>query len=419
MPRRHRRMAALVTCLTLLATVFDATAPPEAFAARNGTATGYRFPHGGYMGTYTVNDQFSFDIDLNSAGASTAGGYRSSVGTSIRKQVGWTPGHENGNAGSITGDLMTPVELAQAAYLADRYAATQSAATAAAGEQVMRELTMGDGAQRDREKARWAQAVAAHPTLPAAADLIRTEVAKRSGPYRLVTGWTTTPTIAVPGVLTAQVLSATGTPMTGVQVGLRYTGAVRGSSVSGSTGTGTASLTIPVTSLGTLEVTATATALPSAVPILYTPKGFTNPRSRDYSAQRMIGSGRRGTVSGTATAEITAVAPMVTTAVVASTVPAGADLADTVTLKGSAPGYQQGVTASLWGPFTKKPTAADCTGTPAATATLAVNGDGTYTTDPITAPGPGYYTWTSPAAPPSWPPPPRARTRRRSRRSRR
>jgi hypothetical protein len=388
------RAVAVVVCLLLAASLGQL---PTASASTGRPSVGYRFPNDGFMGTYAVNGQATFCIDLNGQGPSTASGYLVGPAVGVRKQVGWTADHRGGNAGSLKGAPLTGTELGQLGYLTDRFAATTSATTAAAAEHVVRTLTVGDPAQAAREVVRWAQAVKAHPALAAAFATIWNQVAQQAGPYQVTTNWSTPPSISAAGVLKVQVRSAAGTPMTGVPVTARYPTPTGSAAVAGSTGTtGTALLTIPVAATGALTVTVTATGLASPVPLLYLPMNYADPRSRDYAAQRTVGPAPRVEVSGTATATVAPVVPTVTTQASAASVYTGAPVTDSVTVSGAAPGYGASVGASLWGPFAKKPTATSCQApaVPVGQVSVAVAGNGTVTTPAVTSGVPGYYTWT-------------------------
>ena len=151
----------------------DAPTADTVVRASAGTAhlgVGYRFPNDGWMGTYVVGNRPTFCIDLNGRGPSTASGYVAAPAARLKKQVGWSPDHRGGTADALTGPALTAQELGRLAYLTDRYAATTSPVTAAAAEHVVRLLTVGDAAQSRREKARWAQTLAAHPKVKHAFD---------------------------------------------------------------------------------------------------------------------------------------------------------------------------------------------------------------------------------------------------------
>jgi hypothetical protein len=358
---------------------------------------GYRFPNGGFMGTYSVNSQPTFCIDLNGQGPSTASGFTAAAEAPIRKQVGWTADHKGGNAASIRGATLTDTELGQLAYLTDRYAATPSPITATAAEHFVRGLTTGDKDQTSREAVRWAEAVKARPAVRAAFDTISAEVSRLAGPYRVTATWSTRPTTLSAGLLTVQVKSKAGTPMPGVPLVSSYTALPVPRVVADSTdASGTALVTIPVTSKGTLGVTVIARDLPSFLPLLYVPKKHTTPRTLDYAAQRTIGKAPRVNVTSDITGDIVAAAPTVTTQAAPASAAVGDQLTDTLTLKGTAAGYHASVVASLWGPFDKSPTAKSCAtpATPAKTVTVDVSGDGNATTPAVTVAVAGYYTWT-------------------------
>ena len=395
--RACRRALALTACLLLAGSV---AGTPRAAAGTGAPTIGYRFPGGGFMGTYTVNGRPTFCIDLNGLGPSTAGGYTAGPGTAVRRQLGWNAAHRGGNAGSIQGTWLTAGELGRLAYLTDRYAATTSPVTAAAAEHAVRSLTVGDAAQTAREAVRWAEALQAHPAVRPAYDAIQADVAGHAGPYRLSATWTTAPTAIAPGVLAVQVLSAAGVPMPGIALGARYSAAAGGRAVTATTGgTGTARLTVTATAPGTVTVDVTARNLPAAVPLLYVPRRYADPRTPDHSAQRTVGPAPRVALAASVTADVAAAVPVLTTQASAATTlgpSGGAALTDAVTVSGTIPGARGTATASLWGPFDARPTADRCAAPtlPVATTTFAVTGDGTSTTPALTVTAPGYYAWT-------------------------
>jgi hypothetical protein len=410
-PTRRRLVVGLLRLLTvggaLLAIHSDDEATPHRAAAvgpaaarlTTGPAVGYRFPDGGFMGTYLVAGRPAFCIDLDGQGPHTATGYDTVATDAIRRQLGWTVDHAGGTSASIKGATLTGAELAQLAYLSDRYATTRSAVIAAAAEHVVRGLTVGDAAQVAREKVRWAQAVRAHPQLVPMAATIARDVHDHAGPYTLKASWSTTPTAKAPGVVTAQVLSASGRALSKVAVIASFAGASGRVSVNATTGsTGTATLPVPAFHKGTLDVTLITRALPVAAPLLLTPQHYLDAGSRDHFAQRMVAAAPEQRPTADLTAEITPLTPTLTTA--ASTADRSpADLTDAVTVTGTAPGFRGTLAATLWGPFPAKPAAKDCaaakagTPTPFGTVSAAVTGDGVVTTGPITVTAPGYYTW--------------------------
>ncbi len=398
MSTRDRLRLALILaacCLSLSASSVSQALPAIAKTAHVGV--GYTVPTMGFLGSYAVNGRPTFCIDLNGQGPSTASGYTASAGRPIRKQLGWTKDHKGGTAAAARGAALTEVELGRLGYLLDRYAATRSAATAVAVEHAVRGLTVGDRAQADREALRWKAAVRAHPGLRAEYDRISKDVAAHAGPYTVSATWASTPSAAADGELTVTLLSKAGSGMPGV--------AVRGTSTAGGTAqawtavtdaTGTASVPVPVTAKGSLDVAVSVPDLANPAPILYTPKRYGSATSPDYAAQRTVGAAARTTLFATASANISSVIPTVTTQAGPATPTAGDSLTDDVTLAGSAHGYTGTATASLWGPFDKAPTKKSCASpaTPLARTTVDLSGDGTVTTPGLPVTSPGFYTWT-------------------------
>ncbi|RNL60498.1 hypothetical protein EFK50_19440 [Nocardioides marmoriginsengisoli] len=84
--------------------------------------------------------------------------------------------------------------------------------------------------------------------------------------------------------------------------------------------------------------------------------------------------------------------PQVSTQTSRSTVEVGAEIADRVRIRGTAPGYAATVTARLYGPYASRE-AMTCTGAPYREVTFAVRGDGDYLTPSVRLGAAGYFTW--------------------------
>ena len=327
--------------------------------ASAGTAhlgVGYRFPDDGWMGTYVVGNRPTFCIDLNGRGPSTAGGYVVAPATRLKKQVGWSPDHRGGTADALTGPALTAQELGRLAYLTDRYAAATSPETAAAAEHVVRLLTVGDAAQSRREKARWAQTLAAHPKVKHAFDEMAKDVAEHAGPYTLTATWVTKPSATTPGSLRITLLSAANAGMPAVAL----TGSVTGDARPITARTdrrGTATIAVTARARGQLDVAVTARGLAPAVPLLYTPENYADRGSPDHAAQRTVGAAPRASLSATASTTITGLTPKLVTTAAPRAPAVGDDLTDAVAVTGALPGWTGTVTARLWGPFPVKPEA--------------------------------------------------------------
>jgi hypothetical protein len=372
----------------------------QALPAAAGTAhpgVGFSFGGGDFMGTYAVDGRPTFCIDLNGQGPSTASGYTASAGRTILKQLGWTKDHKGGNAGAVRGPALSKVELAQLAYLLDRYAGTRSAATAAAAEHLVRALTVGDQAQAAREAVRWKQVGAAHPATRTAFEAIAKDVQAHAGPYAVTATWSTSVSAKSDGVLAVSVVAASGAAMAGVPVRVGSgTGPGAQTWTAVTDGTGAASVAVTAAAKGTLDLIVAAANLPGPAPTLYTPKRYGTARSPDHFAQRTVGASARTAVTTTATVTIEGATPKVTTRAKPAAPTLTDSLTDDITVSGSARGYQGAATASLWGPFATAPSAKSCAGTtgPVATTTVDVSSDGTVTTTGLPVSSPGYYTWT-------------------------
>jgi hypothetical protein len=83
--------------------------------------------------------------------------------------------------------------------------------------------------------------------------------------------------------------------------------------------------------------------------------------------------------------------PTVTTKVSSATAAPGSQISDTAVVSGLGI-FSATVDVKLYGPYATKQ-AIDCSGTPLSSTTLAANGDGSYTSQKVTLPSAGYYTF--------------------------
>jgi sortase (surface protein transpeptidase) len=83
--------------------------------------------------------------------------------------------------------------------------------------------------------------------------------------------------------------------------------------------------------------------------------------------------------------------PAVATQISSATTAPGSQISDQAVVSGLG-ALSATVNVELWGPYASA-SAISCTGTPASTTSFTANGDGTYTTTPVTVPAAGYYTF--------------------------
>lgn len=83
--------------------------------------------------------------------------------------------------------------------------------------------------------------------------------------------------------------------------------------------------------------------------------------------------------------------PTITTQVSSQETKPGSTISDQVVIRGLG-AVKATVQVELWGPYNSV-AEISCTGTPVATQTFEANGDGTYTTEPVTIDGSGFYTY--------------------------
>jgi LPXTG-site transpeptidase (sortase) family protein len=237
---------------------------------------------------------------------------------------------------------------------------------------------MGDGAPGEIDPG------AISPQIEATFDRIADEAKRYAGPYRVVTELPSGLSVGTATKLTVRVVSAAGNNVPGVAVNLDARGitGLPGDLRTGSDGT----LQVPFTptTAGQLSVTATANGLASDTPKLYVPTRGEAARS----GQRLVSAA--GTArSAQAQAAVAPAQIAVKTTATPSTLGAGGQSTDAVTITGAPAGWSANVEVRLYGPFATRE-AIVCTGTPTSTNTYTA-GPGESRTPPTTLTAPGYY----------------------------
>ena len=160
-------------------------------------------------------------------------------------------------------------------------------------------------------------------------------------------------------------------------------------------------MTITAQTTGKLEVTLTARGLAAAVPLLYTPQFYGDPRSPDHAAQRTVGAAPRTSVSATVTATISPITPKITTTAQPKKPTVASDLTDDVAVTGALPNWTGTGDARACGAPSRRsrgPPTAPPRARPAAQTSTDVTADdrgaATGSTPPVTVTAPGWYTWT-------------------------
>lgn len=222
------------------------------------------------------------------------------------------------------------------------------------------------------------------PQIEATFDRISDEAKKFAGPYRVVADLPSGLTVGTASKLTVRVISAAGNNVPGISVNLDARGL---SGIPGELRTGTdGTLQVPFTptSAGQLSVTATANGLASETPKLYVPTRGEAARS----GQRLVSAA--GTArSVQAQAAVAPAQVSVKTTATPSTLGAGGQSTDAVTISGAPAGWSANVEVRLYGPFATREEIV-CTGTPISTNTYSA-GPGESRTPPTTLNAPGYY----------------------------
>jgi LPXTG-site transpeptidase (sortase) family protein len=222
------------------------------------------------------------------------------------------------------------------------------------------------------------------PQIETTFNRISDEAKKYAGPYRVVASLPERATVGTATKLTVRVVSAAGNSVPGIPVNLDVRG-VSGLPADLRTGSdGTLQVPFTPTAAGELAVTATANGLASETPKLYVPTRGEAARS----GQRLVSAA--GTARSTqATAAVAPAQVAVTTTATPSTLGAGGQSTDAVTITGAPAGWSANVEVRLYGPFPTRE-AIVCTGTPVATHTYSA-GPGESRTPATTLTAPGYY----------------------------
>lgn len=238
---------------------------------------------------------------------------------------------------------------------------------------------MGDGAQVPPN--------AIGGTVNGIYDQIAAASAKYAGPYTLQVRLPSSTLAGDATTLTAAVVSASGASVPGVAFKLHVTGATGAPSklTSGSSGTAQATISPKDLKHG-VHVTATATGLPSNLPVLYVPtKG-----KAAANGQRLV-TGASQSLSGRASASVKLSQPKITTTATPATLDLGASSADKVTITGAPGGFKATVQVALYGPAASA-AAVSCSGTPAASTSYTAGG-GNSKTPALRPPAVGYYAY--------------------------
>jgi LPXTG-site transpeptidase (sortase) family protein len=278
---------------------------------------------------------------------------------------------------SKEGKLVSPTRLAYMNYALWKYGRSDQVTRQAATMLYVHHL-MDDGAPGEIDPG------AISPQIEATFNRISDEAKKFAGPYRVVATMPSGLTVGTAAKLSVRVVSASGNDVPGIPVTLDVRG-VSGIPSELRTGSdGSVQVPFTPTAAGQLSATATANGLASDVPKLYVP-------TRGAAA----GSGQRlVTAAGTARSAQAqaAVAPaqvQVKTTATPSSLGAGGQSTDAVTISGAPTGWSATVDVRLYGPFASRE-AIVCTGTPVSTNTYTA-GPGESRTPATTLNTPGYY----------------------------
>ncbi|WP_323961279.1 hypothetical protein GC088_05685 [Arthrobacter sp. JZ12] len=398
-PRSNPRTTPLPTaiCILLLAVLLLAHQPLPGYAAPTGRewrpASGV---HGAehFVGQYRNNEgETAYCTDFERLSPAHAGAYDG--------------GHHGGFIRS-DGTRLTERENAGLSYLLHRWGGTSDNATAASVQLAVWALTSPGMAWGSSGMDRILQA----EKLPAAviqqAQVMTSAALTNAGPYEVHIDLAETGD----GLYTAgvSVRGTDGNPVDGLTAEARVTGpfGLAGNSPdSWTTGEAVEQLTLERTGLGagTLEVAIPRT--PAAEVEWLIP-------SRTDAQRLLVAAVLDRRDASAALADLPAFQPVVATRTSAARTEAGSEVHDVLTVSSAEPtdgsepipwlvipGSQEPVSvevvSTLWGPLAAPPTLRDAVphGTPqVGTVTTRVNGPGTYNTDALEVPTPGWYVWT-------------------------
>ncbi len=206
------------------------------------------------------------------------------------------------------------------------------------------------------------------------------------GPYRIELKTGSALRVGAATRAAVRVVSATGKALPSVTLVVKGDG-IPAAGQRLSTGTaGTSALWFKPASASP-RLTVKAVGLPSTLPRVFAPSTL----AAAPNGQRMVAPASQQ-VSATLRSAASKRQIGISTAAVPSVLAAGATVTDRVTITGAVAGWTGPVAARLYGPF---PTLADarCDGTPVWSASLVLNGPGTYTTPAATLTRPGWYTY--------------------------
>ena len=200
------------------------------------------------------------------------------------------------------------------------------------------------------------------------------------------------------GIVTLDVLAASGTPASGWAGDVTLSGPVRwadGADATRALVTTDRALSWPVQATGAGTVVASARVnVPNDEVALHTPDRA--------GVQRLVTQAPLQQVTGSASAQRAPFTPLVVTRTSDSVLQQPGSLTDTLTVSAAPgttwlPGHSVTVASTLWGPFAEPPTRAPAPPAQApvaGTVATVVDGPGEWITAAVAAPRPGYYVWT-------------------------
>lgn len=338
---------------------------------------GYSIPHedgsgGSWIGSYTADGMQVYCGDAEKDGPALAGGYG--------------PVHKVDSWKFLNGKPVPKRNVQRAAWILSVYGkSTDRAQTAAVDSAVYALLDGGKyamGAARSEQRLR---STGQYDNVKARFKNMMDRSYTYGGQYRL--------NVSAPKVVFDKTVAVTttlkseyGTVLAGVPVTTDYPLDSSGPKTAVTNAKGVAVFQFKATKVGKAPVKASAANVPVSSLSVKDPSRKT--------AQRMLVAGVRTAVPGMASATVVRGTATVVTQTSAAQVDPGASITDIVKVKAPA-GYKVTMTATLYGPFNKKPTALSCTPELAVgSSTRTWKGSGTYETGlvgPLTVPG--YYTW--------------------------
>jgi len=229
-------------------------------------------------------------------------------------------------------------------------------------------------------------AVAGSSNVAALYDRISRDASRFHGPYKVEITLPSTLKVGKAVTATVRVLAAGGAALPNQPLTITSLGLSGAPSQAKTDANGVARLTVTPTG-GSARIGASAGGLPATLPRVFVPTAT----GASVNGQRLVlPSAQTVADSSTGTASKTQI--QVSTTAIPAALLLGQKSQDKITVSSAGTGWSGTIQVNVYGPA-RTPGAIVCTGTPAATGTLAVKGTGSFTTTGLTVSKPGWYVY--------------------------